>query len=174
MTRWFYPVLAVLVSAAGLLMLNDLRVQARRSTETINSKLPELLDKSRRTADTLAVLADDIKRIRALAGATDGARDPALMDYATAVLDKIAGVDGVVGLMPKLVGHELKETQPAKEWVADARKEAVVLVFRAGSREELLERLCRNKFGSDWYLQVKGEGAVLLREWVKQNVPATP
>jgi hypothetical protein len=174
MTKWLYPLLAVLVSAALLWMLNDLRVQARRSAETINAKLPEILDKSRRTADTLAVLADDVKRLRALAGATDGVRDPALVDYATAVLDRIAAVDGVVGLMPKVIGSELKDTQPTKEWVVGARKEALVLVFRAGSRDELLERLCQNKFGSDWYIQPKGGKAVVLREWVKQNVQTAP
>jgi hypothetical protein len=172
MTKWFYPLLAVLIAAAALLMLNDLRVQARRSTETINAKLPEILDKTRRTADTLAVLSDDIKKLRTLAGAADTVgRDPALVDYATAVLDKIATVDGVVGLMPKLIGSDLKDTQPAKEWVVDARKEAVLLVFRATSRDELLDRLTQNKFGSDWYLQPKGEKPVPLKEWVKQNVP---
>ena len=172
MTKWFYPALAVLVAAALLLMLNDLRIQARRSTETINAKLPEILDKTRRTADTLAVLSEDIKKLRALAGATDGVRDPALVDYATAVLNQIEATDAVIGLMPKLIGSELKETQPAREWVVDARKEAVLLVFRAGSRDELLDRLCKNKFGSDWYIQPKGGQPVTLAEWVRKNVPA--
>jgi hypothetical protein len=172
MTKWFYPALAVLVAAAVLLMLNDLRVQARRGTQTVNAQLPEILDKTRRTADTLAVLSEDVRKLRALAGgATDAARDPALVDYAAAVLDKIAAADAVVGLMPKLIGSELKETQPAKDWVADARKEALVLVFRAGSRDELLDRLCKNKYGSDWYIQPKGGAAVPLAQWVRENVP---
>jgi hypothetical protein len=172
MTKWFYPVLAVLVTAAVLLMLNDLRIQARRSTETINAKLPEILDKSKRTADTLAVLSEDIKKLRALAGATNDVRDPALVDFATAVLDRIESTDAVIGLMPKLIGTELKETQPAREWVVDARKEAVLLVFRAHSREELLDRLGKNKYGSDWYIQPKGKNPVTLSQWVKENLPA--
>ena len=170
MTRYFYPALAACVAAALLWMLNDLRVQARRSTETINAKLPEILDKTRRSADTLAVLSEDIKKLRALAGATNDVRDPALVDYATAVLDKIESTDAVIGLMPKLIGSELKETQPAREWVVDARKEAVLLVFRAHSRDELLDRLCKNKFGSDWYLQPRGGQPVTLIEWVRKNV----
>jgi hypothetical protein len=172
MTRYFYPALALLVSAAVLLMLNDLRVQARRSTETINAKLPEILDKSRMTADTLAVLSADIKKLRTLAGAPGDVRDPALVDFATAVLDKIAATDAVIGLMPKLIGNDLKETQPAREWVVDARKEAVLLVFRAHSRDELLDHLCKNKYGSDWYLQPKGAAPVTLAEWIRKNVPA--
>jgi hypothetical protein len=172
MTKWFYPALAVLVSAAVLWMLNDLRVQARRGTETINAKLPEILDKTRLTADTLADLSRDVKKLRTLAGATGDVRDPALVDFATAVLNKVESADAVIGLMPKLIGHELKDTLPAREWVVDARKEAVWLVFLAHSRQDLLERLCRNKFGSEWYIQPKGGQPVTLVQWVKDNVPA--
>jgi hypothetical protein len=172
MTRWFYPALAVLVSAAALWMLNDLRLQARRSTQTINAKLPEILDKTRLTADTLADLSRDVKKLRTLAGATDTVRDPALVDFATAVLDKVEATDATIGLMPKLIGHELKDTLPAREWAVDARKEAVWLVFLAHSRQDLLDRLCRNKFGSDWYIQPKGQPPVPLAQWIRQNVPA--
>jgi hypothetical protein len=171
MTKWFYPALAVLVSAAILWMLNDLRVQARRSTETVNAKLPEILDKTRLTADTLADLSRDVKKLRTLAGATDTVRDPALVDFATVVLNKIEASDATIGLMPKLIGHELKDTLPTREWVVDARKEAVWLVFLAHSRQDLLERLCRNKYGSDWYIQFKGAAPVPLAQWVRENVP---
>lgn len=174
MTKWFYPALVAVVSATLLLMLNDLRVQARRSTETINAKLPEILEKTRKSADTLAVLSEDIKKLRTLAGATDRVRDTALVDHATAVLDQLEKADAVIGLKPKLFGEALKETVPAKEWVVDARKEALVLVFRAHSKDELLDGLCKNMYGSDWYIQPKGAEAITLRQWIESHIPTEP
>jgi hypothetical protein len=174
MTRWLYPTLATVVSLALLLMLNDLRLQARRSTQTINQKLPEILDKTRKSADTLAALSEDVKKLRTLAGATDAARDATLVDFATHILDRVEQVDGVIGLKPKLIGDALKETLPAREWVVDARKEALLLVFRAHSKDELLDRLCKNKYGSDWYIQPKDAPALTLRDWITKNATTQP
>src|SRR5688500_5378531 len=153
MVKWIYLGLAVAFCAALLLMLNDLRLQVRRGAETVNSQLPEILDKTRKTADTMAVLSDDIRQLRDLAGAPDGVRDATLAAYADDLLDAVEASGATIGLKPKLIGTELKETLPAREWVADARKEALWLTFRASSREEFLDRLCKNKFGSDWYIQ---------------------
>ena len=55
----------------------------------------------------------------------------------------------------------------------DARKEALWLTFRAKSKEELLRRLCKNKFGSDW-LVVPAEGKAAPRpllEWFAERDP---
>ena len=168
MVKWVYPALAVVVSALLLLMLNDLRVQVKRGTATVNNHLPEILDKTRRTADTVAVLSEDIRQLRDLAGGgTDRARDKTLVAFADTLLDAVESADAVVGLKPKLIGSELKDTVPAKEWVVDARKEALWQTFRVNSRSELVERLTRNKFGSEWYIQPNGAGAVPLAEWLK-------
>jgi hypothetical protein len=164
-------VLAVVVSAALLWMLNDLRVQAKRATRTLNDQLPEILDRTKRSADTLAVLSDDIRQLRDLAGAGDAARDKSLAAYADRVLDAVESTDATIGLKPKLIGDALKDTVPARQWVTDARKEALWLTFRAASRDELLDRLCKNKFGSEWHIQPAGGGAVPLADWVRQHVP---
>jgi hypothetical protein len=171
MTKWFYPALAATFCAILLLMLNDLRLQAKRSAQTLNDQLPAILDRTKKSADTLAVLSEDIRQLRDLAGVGQGARDMTLAAFADRVLDAIESTDAVIGLKPKLVGEALKETVPAKQWVADARKEALWLTFRSSSREEMLAHLCRNKYGSDWYIQPMGLEPVRLGEWVEKSVP---
>jgi hypothetical protein len=174
MAKWLYLALASVVSAALLLMLNDLRLQVRRGTETVNRQLPEILDKTRKTADTMAVLSEDIRQLRDLAGAPQGVRDRTLAAYADDVLDAVQSSGATIGLKPKLIGSELKDTVPATEWVVDARKEALLLTFRVNSKEEFLERLCQNKFGSDWYIQPRGAEAVPLAEWIKARPGLAP
>ena len=65
-------------------------------------------------------------------------------------------VVGGFRLEKKVMGSGLKEVMSAQEWVADARKEALWLTFRAKSRSEFLERLCENKFGSSWFIRFEG------------------
>jgi hypothetical protein len=141
MTKWFYPTLATVICLAVLWMLNDLRIQTKRSTTTLNDQLPAILERTKKSAETLAVLSDDIRQLRDLAGVGDKARDRSLAAYADRILDRIAGTPGTVGLKPKLIGDELKDTVTTEQWVADARKEALWLTFRAASKAELLEKL---------------------------------
>jgi hypothetical protein len=114
--------------------------------------------------------------MRDLAGATEGARDRSLAAYADAILEALEDSGASVGTSGILGGSDkLNDPQPAAEWAASARKEAVWLTFRASSREELLERLTRTKFGSDWMIRVGDQKPVPLRQWAEQNVviPAT-
>ena len=60
-----------------------------------------------------------------------------------------------------------------QEWVVAARKEGVWLSMRAKSKQELLTRLCANKFGSAWHIQL-GEGdPEPLIDWLRREHPAT-
>ena len=68
----------------------------------------------------------------------------------------------------------MKDTVPASEWVVDARKEALLLTFRVNSKDEFLDRLCQNKFGSDWHIQPQGAEAVPLAEWIKTRPGLAP
>jgi hypothetical protein len=172
MLKWLSFALAVLVVALLLAMLNDLRLQVRRVTVTVNQKLPEILEKTRTSADTLAQVSNDIKGLRDLAGVPPGVHDEGLVKYADGVLDLIEASGGTVGTKA-LLGKGLKDPIPAGEWAAGARKEALWLTFRAKSRHELLTRLCETKFGSAWQIQLPGGGEpVPLEQWVKANHPA--
>lgn len=169
MFKWVALLISALVLGLFAWMVNDLRVQAKRATVTINEKLPEILDKTRKSTETLAVLSEDIRQLRDLAGASD-VRDRSLVGYADAVLDAVEASGGSIGTKGLLGGNTLKDPQPAAEWAASARKEAVWLTFRAHSREDLLTRLTQTKFGSDWHIQSGTSAPVLLREWIEQNV----
>ena len=170
--KWLYFALAVVATTAVLLLLNDVRVQLKSATATVNDKLPRILDKTERTAETMAALSADVRDLRELAGLPQaGARDATLARYADRVLDAVAATGGQVGTAA-LIGKGLKGPQPAADWVAGARKEAVWLTFRATSRAELLERLTETKFGAAWQIQVPGATApVPLRDWIASNVP---
>ncbi len=174
MFKWACLALAV-VAILGLgWVILDLRAEVKRISATVNANLNEIMVNTRETTDTLAILAEDIKQLRDLAGVTAGTpRDKTLVAYADSLLDLLEATDAVIGLDKKMFGEGLKGTVSAQEWVIDARKEALWLTFRAASREELLERLCKNKFGSDWYIQESGVEPVLLMNWVKEHQPDT-
>ena len=174
MIKWAYFARAAATSLGVLLLLNDLRVQMKRASVTVNDKLPRILAKTESSAETLSALSADVKQLRDLAGLPQGPRDATLAAYADRVLDAVEASGGVIGLKPLVGGGgRLKDPQPAKEWVASARKEAVWLTFRADSRKELLERLCRNKFGSDWMIQFDAAEPVTLASWASQKAPPT-
>ncbi|MBI3268349.1 MAG: hypothetical protein HYZ53_04955 [Planctomycetes bacterium] len=171
MFRW-----ACLAAAAATILgfgwvVNDLRLDIKSSTQTVREKLPEILEKTRKTSEVLAELAEDVKQLRQLAGVSGGARDKSLVVFAGGVLDDIEATEGRIGLKKKVFGSGLKEVVSAREWAAGARKEALWQTFHARSKAELLTGLCENLFGSRWWLQL-GEGEpVELLEWVKSRHP---
>jgi hypothetical protein len=176
MFKWVTLAVATIAVAVFGWMVNDLRLQAKRATATVNENLPEILEKSRTSAQTLAVLSEDIRQLRDLAGASNGpARDRTLVAYADAILDAVESSGGSIGTKGLLSGDKLKDPQPAIEWATAARKEAVWLTFRAASRDELLQRLTQTKFGSEWIIQLPDAQPVPLRQWIERNValPAT-
>lgn len=169
---------AVAVVLLGLLvwfgwMLNDLRLELKRSAQTVNRDLPVILANTRQSTETLAEVSRDIKDLRNLAGVEDVPRDTTLVAYADSVLDLIESQkDAVVGT-EKLIGTALDDPVPAAEWAAGARKEAVWLTFRAKSKGELLDRLTESKFGSPWKIQFGDAEPVPLRDWLVENHPPT-
>ncbi len=170
MFKWTCLALAV-VTILGLgLVIIDLRAEVKHISATVNANLGEIMVNTRETTETLAILADDIKQLRDLAGATTGTpRDRTLVAYADRLLDLIESTDAVIGLDKKVFGEGLKDTSLAKEWAIDARKEALWLTFRVTSREEFVERLCKNKFGSDWYIQESDADPIPLIEWLNNT-----
>ena len=167
--RWSCLGLAAFVSAALLWMVNDMRVAVRANIDTLNENLPEILANTKRSTATLAVVSDDIRHVRDLAGVANGPRDKSLVQYADRLLDLVESSGAQIGLKKKLLGSGLKELVPAEEWSVSARKEALWLSLRAKSKTELLERLSANKFGSDWIIQLEDEGSLPLAEWLAAN-----
>ena len=160
-------VVALLVALLFAWLINDVRLQLRHTSATINEKLPSILEKTERSATALAELSADVSQLRDLAGAT-GPRDATLAAYADAILDRLEQSNLQIGTRAKLSG-KLDDAQPAKEWTAAARKEALWLTFRAKSRTELLKRLTETKFGSEWHVQPTSGDIKMstLREWIE-------
>lgn len=153
-------------------MLNDLRLELKRSAATVNRDLPVILANTKQSTQTLAEVSDDIKELRNLAGVSDVPRDETLVAYADSVLDLVEAQQAVIGTN-KLIGSSLSDPQPAAVWGAATRKEAVWLTFRAASKRELLDRLTETKFGSAWQIQFGEDKPLPLRDWLGEHHPPT-
>ena len=180
MFKWTALSVGTLVLITLMLILNDLRRELKRTAQTVNEKLPQILEKTEKSTATLADLSDDIRQLRNLGGLVPGAADDphrtTLAQYADSILDRLESVEGVIGTKPLLAGNdpkELKDPQPVKEWTAAARKEAMLLVFRAKSKEDLLTRLTQTRYGSDWYLHPAGDKPLKLSDWISRELPTT-
>ncbi len=171
MFKWACFILAVIIVAVLGWMLNELRLELKDTATAINTHLPAILEATENTTSNVAVLSEDVREFRDLSRTADAVRDKTLVTYADNVLDLIEPSDAQIGLEKKLLGSGLKKARPAAEWAATARKEALWLVLRVKSRDELLDRLCKNKFGSDWYIELPGAEPLRLRDWVVQKVP---
>jgi hypothetical protein len=163
------------VATAALLifgwMLNDLRLEIKQATRTANENLPQLLERSRVTAEMFAEIAEDVKQLKELAGLTAGPRDKTLVAYANSVLALVERQDATVGLK-KPVGKGLTSAAPAKEWAVGARKEAVYLTLVSKSKAELLNRLCQTLvLQRTWYIQHGDKEPARLLDWLKANHP---
>lgn len=194
MFKWACFLVASVFLLAMLWLVNDVRLQIRRtsqtvlttgqtinehlpvivektrkSTDTVADHLPEIVEKTEKTASTLADLAEDIRQLKELAGVNNNARDKNLVAFADTILDKIASSGGTVGLKKSLLGQGLKSTLSAQEWVVGARKEAIFLTVVAKSKKELLKRLTENKFGSPWYLEFESMAPLTMTDWLKEN-----
>jgi hypothetical protein len=178
MFKWVCLGVAVVFLTVLVWMVNDIRVEVRRTVEaaqttgrTVNEQLPVIVEKTRATTETVAELAADVRQLKQLAGMAGAPRDQNLVAYADGVLDAIEKSGGTIGLKKLLGGGGLKDTLPAREWAVGARKEAVLLTVVAHSRRELATRLGKNKFGAPWYIQVGGAEPVPLLDWLRANHP---
>jgi hypothetical protein len=156
MFKWSCFGLAVIVCGVLLWLLDDMRVELRKTNATVNAHLPQIVANVNTATTTLANLSKDIESMRDLAGLTSSPSDPSLATYADRVLDFLEVQPNAQIGLKKLVGDGLKDVISAKDWARDTRKEALWLTFRASTKGELLERIGQNKFGSDWYFTAPG------------------
>ena len=169
--KWSCFALAAVVCAVLLYLLNDMRAEIRRTNDTVNAHLPQILANVNTATQTLAAVSKDINAFRDLAGLVDTPQDRSLVVYADSILDFLEQQPaGQIGLM-KLVGKELKDVVTSAEWARAARKEALWLTFRASTKQELLERMGKNKFGSDFYFTAPGIEPMTLIDFLKNNHP---
>jgi hypothetical protein len=151
---WACLVVAALALGYLCWAVEDLRQEAKTSGEAVNAHLPQILEKIDGTSATLKDVADDLKTLRDLAGASEP-RDKSLAVFADRLLDLLQAAPARVGVKA-LIGSKIKKPMSATDWVHNARKEALWLTFRAKSKTDLLERLCKNKFGSQWLILAEG------------------
>src|SRR5947199_295627 len=189
MFKWACLVVAVVFLSVLGWMINDLRVEVRRSSQIVNENLPPIVDKTRKATDTLlenlpeiadrvhtttatvAELTEDVRQLRELLGLPRGKkRDETLVAYTTSVLDALEKSGGVIGLK-KTVGKGLKNPVAANEWVPGARREAFLLTVlgKAQSKQDMLTRLATNWRGSNWYIQVGDRDPMTVLDWLKAN-----
>jgi hypothetical protein len=169
--KWSCFGLAAAVCGVLLYLLNDMRLEIRRTNETVNAHLPKILENVNTATATLAAVSKDVEAFRKLAGFVDTPQDRSLVVYADSILSFLeAQPEGKIGLT-KIVGSGLKDVIPSAEWAHDSRKEALWLTFRAATKKELLDRLSKNKFGSDWYFTAPGIEPMKLADFLKNNHP---
>ncbi len=161
--------IALLFAAVLLWMVNDLRRDLKQSVQVVNTQLPEILENTRDSSQTLAVVSNDIRELRDLAGISTGTGDRSLVSYADGVLDAVESSGGVIGLKGKLgMSAKLDDPVPAAEWVVGARKEAVYLALRAQSQHELLHRLTTSfPLRRAWQMQIGEAAPEPLIDWLR-------
>ena len=169
--KWSCLVLAAGVCAVLLYLLNDLRSELKRTNATVNAHLPQIVANVHAATATLAAVSKDIESFRDLAGLVDTQKERSLVTYADSILDFLeAQPEGKIGLS-KLTGKGLKDVVSSAEWAHGARKEALWQTFRASTKQELLERLAKNRFGSDWYFTAPGIEPMTLLDFLRNNHP---
>lgn len=167
--KWSCLGLATVVCAVMLYLLNDMRGEIRRTNDTVNAHLPQILANVNTATTTLAAVSKDINSFRDLAGLVDTPQDRSLVVYADSILDFLEQqTTGQIGVT-KVVGSGLKDLVTAPDWARDARKEALWLTFRASTKEELLQRIGQTKFGSDWYFVAPGIAPTKLIDFLRNN-----
>lgn len=142
--------------------------QIRESNEMVKEKLPPILDNSKKATDALVRMTDDVNTLRNLISPSEPGKEGDnaavfLAKYAGTVLDRIEKHDVIIS--SKLV------SKPAKQWVADERKECLVLAFRVNSKKEMVEKICCTVFGNPWQVTTKSGEKMVMLDWVRKNNP---
>ena len=173
MFKWTCFISAMIVCGVLLWMVNDLRVQVRHSVDTVNRDLPQILDKTRDSTETIATLSRDINQLRELVVGTTVARDDNMIAYETEVLQLIESSNGKIGLK-KTLGTGLADPVPAKDWVTRERKAALWNLARSRSKADLLDRIGHSAvLNRVWYIDLGEKNVQPLIDWVKANHPGS-
>jgi hypothetical protein len=193
MFKWLCLLIAIAGLGAFLWMVNDVRLEVKRVTSTIDNKLPGILDNTDKAATTvdkhlpgiiedteksvqsLAEVSQDLKNYSELFGDVYAARqNKDTLIHAQSVLDLIAGQQNAkIGVKKPHDGKELVAARDAQQWANRARKVAPLLSILSKSKPEMLSRLSTAPSGLPWYIQVGEKAPMLLQDWVKANHEAS-
>ena len=169
--KWLAMAIAAIAFLYFAWVVDGLRRDLKDAAAALNENLPRILENSRKTSETLRRLSEDLEKLRNLAGLENGSKKHALVAFADRVLDLLESTEGNIGLTRKIIGQGLKNIETLQEWVAGARKEALFLTATANNRTEFLQRLCHNKFGSEWMIQTPGSQPRPLLGWLRETHP---
>lgn len=175
-------VLFCLFGGTLLWMVNDLRTDAKPVLTDLKRDMPTIVNNTKKSTTALAEVSDDIKAVRTVLGLTAG-KDKKLIVYTGEILDLIEkegagatiltdtkGVGVATKLLDKLAGDK---PLTVETWVANTRSKALwVALFGSTSKDEVLDRLCHNKVGLPFLIQVGKNDPVPLKDWVKSKLPA--
>lgn len=109
-------------------------------------------------------MTNDVTALRNLVSPlspTDGDGPVGLATFAGKVLDVIEKSD--------LTIYSKLQTKTAKQWVADERKEVLVMAFRVSNKVEMLDKISNTMFGNPWMVQTKDGGKFSMRVWLMNN-----
>lgn len=159
--KWAKTVILCLFCLTVAWMINDLRIFTKQ-------KLSEISERTLVIATTGKEVAGDVSGVRAVLGLPNGSRDNTLTSYTQSLMDLIeAQADATIG-----VGEKMKDAVSVSEWSKSARQEALVLLWREHSRENVLFRLSRTwPLRKEYYIQLKGEAPQALEAWVRAHHP---
>src|SRR5262249_8479047 len=104
-------------------MVNDVRLKVRRTAEvvgetgeTLNERLPEILNRTLLVTETVSELATDVRNVKAAIGKSPLAKgDEELSAYASGVIEAVEKSGATVGLKPT-VGKALKTPVTPPDW----------------------------------------------------------
>lgn len=173
--KWVCLLLALVFGIAMLSMVYGLYTRVHYSTELVNERLERILENTDKTTATLAAFAEDLRRLRDLAGLKDKQREDGLIAYTDRVLDFIENTEAEIGVA-KVVSFSngLKNLEPAHIWVRSNRKRAVWLVASQSSKRAVVEELTSTEItGSSYYIQFPDAEPEPLLDWLIRNHPET-
>lgn len=175
---WLCFCTALGVAAVFGWMVNDLRVTSKETMANAKQTLEtakQTLTKVQISAEVGAEISKDLKALRKLAGVGGTGANNGFSDYANEVLDLIDAVgpgNAKIGILKK-GDSKLKDPVPMEEWSASAHREAVYLVLSSKSKAAILKGICRNKWGSEFGIQIGNEPPITLEKFVKDRHPAS-
>jgi len=117
-----------------------------------------------------ASLARDFKQLTELAGGVVETTDAGTLAYATSVMKKLAALDAQIGKKSiRPFSKKIVSRMSAQDWAREASTEAAGIVLMNASKLDFLEKISRTVFRRDFYVVIKGEKPVTMREWLEKN-----
>lgn len=181
MFKWACLAVVVIIGGTLLWMVNDLRRDAKPVLTDLKRDMPTIVANTKKSTTSLAELSDDIKAVRTIMGLT-GSRDKKLIVYTGEVLELIEkeGAGATIfadttgaGIANKIVRFvAAKNPVTVENWLAATRARALyVSLFGGSTKEDVLDKLCKDTFGNHYMIQVGSADPVLLKDWIQQHQP---